>query len=36
MWGARSGSFHTPLDADWQQAYLDKLQGAVRVPRAPA
>ena len=36
MWGARSGSFHTPLDADWQQAYQDKLQGAVRVPRAPA
>jgi hypothetical protein len=33
MWGARSGSFHTPVGADWQQAYRDKLREAVRVPR---
>jgi hypothetical protein len=33
MWGARSGSFHTPKDANWQQAYQEKLAGATRVPR---
>jgi hypothetical protein len=33
MWEARSGSFHTPADADWQQAYREHLAAAVRVPR---
>ncbi|HET8748476.1 MAG TPA: (2Fe-2S)-binding protein, partial [Ramlibacter sp.] len=33
MWGARSGSFHTPAGVDWQQAYREKLQAATRVPR---
>ncbi|HET8746783.1 MAG TPA: Rieske 2Fe-2S domain-containing protein [Ramlibacter sp.] len=33
MWGARSGSFHTPAGVDWQQAYREKLQAAMRVPR---
>jgi phthalate 4,5-dioxygenase len=33
MWDARSGSFHTPADADWQQAYRENLATAVRVPR---
>jgi phenylpropionate dioxygenase-like ring-hydroxylating dioxygenase large terminal subunit len=32
LWGARSGSFHTPLEMDWQQAYEEKLGKAVRVP----
>ncbi|HEX7891091.1 MAG TPA: Rieske 2Fe-2S domain-containing protein [Ramlibacter sp.] len=33
MWEARSGSFHTPGEADWQQAYREKLREATRVPR---
>jgi len=33
MWGARSGSFHTPAGVDWQQAYRERLQAATRVPR---
>jgi hypothetical protein len=33
MWDARSGSFHTPADADWQQACRENLMKAVRVPR---
>jgi phthalate 4,5-dioxygenase oxygenase subunit len=35
MWRARSGSFHTPVDADWQIAYEEKLEAAMRLP-APA
>jgi phthalate 4,5-dioxygenase len=34
MWGARSGSFHTPQGKDWQEAYRENLQSAVRVPRS--
>lgn len=34
MWGARSGSFHTPAGVDWQVAYLERLGQAVRVPKA--
>nr|WP_205964553.1 Rieske 2Fe-2S domain-containing protein [Ramlibacter agri] len=34
MWDARSGSFHTPAAADWQQAYREQLQAAIRVPTA--
>jgi hypothetical protein len=33
MWEARSGAFHTPPEADWQQAYRENLKDAVRVPR---
>ncbi|HYF17818.1 MAG TPA: Rieske 2Fe-2S domain-containing protein [Ramlibacter sp.] len=33
MWEARSGSFHTPPDVDWQQAYREQLAAATRVPR---
>jgi phthalate 4,5-dioxygenase len=33
MWDARSGSFHTPPDSDWLQAYREKLREAMRVPR---
>jgi hypothetical protein len=33
MWGARSGSFHTPAGEDWQKAYAEKLAAAMRVPR---
>jgi phenylpropionate dioxygenase-like ring-hydroxylating dioxygenase large terminal subunit len=36
MWGARSGSFHTPVGKDWQEAYRENLQTAVRVPRGEA
>ena len=32
MWRARSGSFHTPIDADWERAYEEKLGAAVRLP----
>jgi len=34
MWGARSGTFHTPVAADWKVAYEEKLEKAVRVPLA--
>jgi hypothetical protein len=33
MWDARSGSFHTPVEQDWQKAYREKLAEATRVPR---
>jgi len=33
MWEARSGSFHTEVGKDWQQAYGENLKKAVRVPR---
>jgi hypothetical protein len=33
MWGARSGSFHTPAGKDWQEAYRENLAKATRVPR---
>jgi phenylpropionate dioxygenase-like ring-hydroxylating dioxygenase large terminal subunit len=36
MWGARSGSFHTALSKDWQQAYSERLDKAMRVPREEA
>jgi hypothetical protein len=32
MWRARSGSFFTPGDANWQEAYEEKLKAATRVP----
>jgi phenylpropionate dioxygenase-like ring-hydroxylating dioxygenase large terminal subunit len=32
MWRARSGSFHTPADADWTAAYEEKLEAAMRLP----
>jgi hypothetical protein len=32
MWRARSGSFHTAGDADWQAAYEENLRKAVRLP----
>ena len=32
MWRARSGSFFTPGDAEWQEAYEEKLKAATRVP----
>jgi hypothetical protein len=35
MWGARSGSFHTPAGANWQEAYQEKLKDAQRVARQP-
>jgi len=35
MWQARSGSFHTAIHADWQEAYAEKLEQAVRVPVTP-
>jgi phenylpropionate dioxygenase-like ring-hydroxylating dioxygenase large terminal subunit len=36
LWGARSGSFHTPAGADWQQAYAENLARATRVRRQAA
>ena len=32
MWRARSGSFFTSGDANWQEAYEEKLKAATRVP----
>jgi hypothetical protein len=34
LWGARSGSFHTPAGTDWQEAYRENLEAATRVPRS--
>jgi phthalate 4,5-dioxygenase oxygenase subunit len=36
MWRARSGSFHTPAEMDWQAAYEENLAKAVRVPGVAA
>jgi len=38
FWRARSGAFHTPIDADWLQAYEQHLAEATRVtvPHRPA
>jgi phthalate 4,5-dioxygenase oxygenase subunit len=37
MWRARSGSFHTAAEVDWQTAYEDNLKKALRVSStAPA